>query len=236
MSPDQKRKILSKAKVFFRERIALPHKANIEKLEDPAEFNINPFLQYYLAKILCGNTSHESLARALIYPRVLSTSITTTFGTQMQYFCSEVLEGFGSKIFGLDLEFVDASDGRKKYCQLKLGPNTINKDDVTTIVDKFDAIKNLARANKVKGLEISDLIVGVAYGSDDELSGHYRRIRDNHHFPVLVGKDFWHRLSGEESFYGELISTFVSVAEETDSDTLIEDVVEKLAKKLKDKI
>jgi hypothetical protein len=96
MSPDQKRQILLKAKDFFRERIALPHKANIEKLGDPAEFNINPFLQFYLAKILCGDTSHESIARALVYPRVLSTSITTTFGTQMQFFCSEVLEGFGS--------------------------------------------------------------------------------------------------------------------------------------------
>jgi hypothetical protein len=98
MSPDQKRKILSKAKDFFRERIALPHKANIEKLDDPAEFNINPFLHYYLAKTLCGDTTPESLARALVYPRVLGTSIATTFGTQMQFFCSEVLEGFGSKI------------------------------------------------------------------------------------------------------------------------------------------
>ena len=236
MSPDQKRRILSKAKDFFRERIALPHKANIEKLDDPTEFNINPFLQFYLAKILCGDTSHESIARALVYPRVLSTSITTTFGTQMQFFCSEVLEGFGSKIPGLDLEFEDAIDGRRKYCQLKLGPNTINKDDVTTIVDKFASIRNLARTNKVKGLELTDLIVGVAYGTDDELSGHYRRIRDDHNFPVFVGKDFWHRLSGEETFYGELIAAFVSVAEETDSDGLIEDVVKKLAKKLKDKV
>jgi len=98
MSPDQKLQILSKAKDFFRNRIALRHKVNIEKLSDPGEFDINPFLQFYLAKILCGNTSPESLARALIYPRVLSTSITTTFGTQMQFFCSEVLEGFVSKI------------------------------------------------------------------------------------------------------------------------------------------
>jgi len=236
MSPSQKQQILLKAKKFFREKIALPHKANIEKLDKLAKFKINPFTQYYLAKILCGDTEPESLAKALLYPRVLGTSINTTFGTQMQFFCSEVLDGFGSKIPGLDLEFEDAIDGRRKYCQLKLGPNTINKDDVTTIVDKFASIRNLARTNKVKGLQLTDLIVGVAYGNDDELSGHYRRIRDKHNFPVIVGEDFWHRLSGEETFYGELIAAFVSVAEEADSDGLIEGVVKKLAKKLKGKV
>lgn len=236
MSPTQKNEILTNAKRFFRERIAIPHKANTQKLTNPSKFKINPFLQYYLAKILCGNTSPESIARALIYARVLSTSITTTFGTQMQFFCSEVLEGFGSTISGLDLEFQDCIDGRKKYCQLKLGPNTINKDDVTTIADKFASIKNLARANKVKNLEVTDLIVGVAYGSDTELSSHYRRLRDTHHFPVFVGKDFWHRLSGEETFYSELIAAFVSVAEEAKSDNVIEETVQKLAQRLKDKV
>jgi hypothetical protein len=236
MSPDQKRIILSKAKDFFRQRIAIPHRANIEKLHDPAKLKINPFLEHYLAKILCGDTTHESIARALVYARVLSASINTTFGTQMQCFCSEVLEGYGSKIAGLDLEFTDATDGRKKYCQLKLGPSTINRDDVATIVNKFKAIKNLARTNNVKDLRLTDLIVGVAYGCDDELSGHYRSIRDEYHHPVFVGKDFWHRLSGEESFYAELIRAFASVAEETDSNGLIEDVVLKLAKNLEGKV
>ncbi len=236
MSPEQKRQILSKAKKFFCEKIALPHKANIEKLNDPAEFNINPFLQNYLAKILCGNTSCESVARALVYPRVLGTSPTTTFGTQMQYFCSEVLGGFGSAIPGIDLEFTDSLDGRKKYCQLKLGPNTINSDDVDTIVGKFVAIKNLAHTNKLKGLQLTDLIVGVAYGSDDELNTSYRSIRDDNHFHVFVGKDFWHRLTGEDGFYGELIGAFVAVAEETDANSVIEDVVKQLAQKLEGKV
>lgn len=103
-------------------------------------------------------------------------------------------------------------------------------------MDKFSAIKNLARANKAKDLQFGDLVVGVAYGNENELSGHYRKIRDIHGFPVFVGKNFWHRLTGEESFYGELIAAFVSVAKETDSEGLIEDVVKKLAQNLKGKV
>ena len=236
MSPDQKRQILVKAKEFFRDRIALPHKANIEKLDDPEEFNINPFLVHYLAKILCNDTSPNSLAKALIYPRVLSTSITTITGNQMQFFCNEVLEGFASKISGIDLEFTDSLDKRKKYCQLKLGPNTINKDDIETITGKFADIKNLARTNKAKDLQYGDLVVGVAYGREDELSTHYRKIRDTHNIPVFVGKDFWLRLTGQEDFYGELIATFVAVAEDVDSKGLIDGVVKKLAKNLDGKV
>ena len=34
----------------------------------------------------------------------------------------------------MDIEFEDALDGSHKYCQLKAGPNTINKDDVEKLV------------------------------------------------------------------------------------------------------
>jgi len=51
---------------------------------------------------------------------MLGTSITKTFGTQMQFFCSEVLGGFGSAIPGIDLEFMDALDRRKKTANSNL--------------------------------------------------------------------------------------------------------------------
>jgi hypothetical protein len=48
----------------------------------------------------------------------------------------EIFEGMmGSVVHGIDIEFIDAIDGRKKYCQLKSGPSTINKDDVVTIIN-----------------------------------------------------------------------------------------------------
>src|SRR5690606_17298596 len=99
----------------------------------------NPFLDKYKAQFLTGNDSPESVAKALIYPRVLGTSINTTFGSKMQKFCSEVLEGFASTTSGIDIEFIDLVDGHRKYCQVKAGPNTINKDDVDTINRHFQA-------------------------------------------------------------------------------------------------
>ena len=149
MEAQQKAEILQSAKNWFRDSIATNHKRNTEKLGDPKEFNINPFLVNYLANFLTGDNSPESIAKALIYPRMLGTSITTTLGTSMQRFTSDVLGGFGSMITGIDIEFEDQLDGRKKYCQLKSGPNTINKDDVETISGHFTAAKNLARTNNL---------------------------------------------------------------------------------------
>lgn len=224
--------ILEQAKKFFRDEIVLSHRRNIEKLVDPREFNINPFLVNYLAKALCGNTDKESLAKALIYPRVLGTSITTTMGNKMQSFSHKVLSGFASRIAGLDLEFQDQIDKRRKYCQLKLGPNTLNSDDVDTIVGKFRSIRGVAKQNGVKDLQLDDFIVGVAYGHIDELSGCYKTIRDTHGYPVFIGSEFWERLTGAKNFYSKLAKSFSEVAEECEIDGVIETAIKSLALKL----
>ena len=142
MTEVERQAILSSAKNFFRARIAENHKANTEKLSSLDKFNINPFTHKYLAQFAFGDSSPESMAKALIYPRVLGTSISTTFGTQLQFFCNEVLSSYASTTSGIDIEFVDALDGRKKYCQVKAGPTTINHDDVDTILNHFRGIRN----------------------------------------------------------------------------------------------
>ena len=93
----------------------------------------------YLAQFAFGNSDPEILAKVLIYPRVLGTSITTTFGNQKQAYCGSVLSGHGSLVNGMDIEFIDCIDGKKKKT---------DKD-----------------------------------------------------FPVYIGRDFWHRLTGDEDFY-----------------------------------
>ena len=191
MTENEKQEILSKAKEFFKNTIVKNHMKNTKKLSKLSEFNINPFLNTYLANFLTGDDSPESVEKALIYPRVLGTSINTSFGTNFQYFCSSALEGFASTTSGIDIEFIDQIDGRKKYCQVKAGPNTINKDDVATIIGHFTAIKNLARSNRQMEITLNDLIVGVFYGTHAELSGHYKKIHKEH--PVIVGLEFWHR-------------------------------------------
>lgn len=222
----RKLEIIEKAKSFFREEIAESHKQNTEKLRQLKSFNLNPFLDKYKANFLTGNASAKSIAMALVYPRILGTSINTTFGTKLQKFCSTVLEGYASTTSGIDIEFIDLVDGRRKYCQIKAGPNTINKDDVKTIHDHFQGIKNLARTNNLN-IGLNDLIVGVFYGEPNELSGHYKNIQKS--YPVYIGKEFWHRLTGDENFYTTLTNAIGDVASEFDGRQLIEDVITDLA-------
>jgi hypothetical protein len=225
---DSNLEILEKAKEWFRSTIAVNHISNTKKLKRSSEFNINPFLAVYLANFLTGNSSALSIAKALIYPRVLGTSITTSFGTNIQKFTNNVLDTFGSTTPGIDIEFIDQVDGHKKYCQLKAGPNTINKDDVETIAGHFQSTIRLARTNNLR-VSLNDMIVGVIYGESDDLSGHYIRIANQYHYPVYVGKDFWHRLTGDENFYEKLITSIGSVAIEADYSQELEDVIRQLA-------
>lgn len=134
MNEEQKLSIIYKGKQYFREIIIPNHLKGLSSLR-LKNFNVNPFLVNYLASFLCGDTEPESIAKALVYPRILGTSINTSFGQNVQIFISSLAEvvGNASGIDGIDIEFVDALDGRRKYCQCKAGPQTINKDDVATI-------------------------------------------------------------------------------------------------------
>lgn len=229
MTEAERQIILSRAKNFFRTRIAENHKENTEKLSSLSKFNVNPFTHKYLAQFAFGDSSPESMAKALIYPRVLGTSISTTFGTQLQFFCNEVLSSYASTTSGIDIEFIDALDGRKKYCQVKAGPTTINHDDVDTIINHFGRIRNLARTNHLN-LNITDCIVGVFYGTEASICASYRKI--NEQYPVYVGAEFWHRLTGDAGFYYDLIDAFAEVADEMDSSLMINSLIHQLASQI----
>lgn len=233
LSEDSLNKIIENAKEFFRNEIVPSHKSNTQKLKKLKEFKLNPFLDKYKATFLTGNDDPESIARALIYPRVLGTSINTIFGDRLQKFCSEVLEGFASTTSGIDIEFIDKMDGRRKYCQVKAGPNTINKDDVETIKSHFQGVKNLARTNYLS-INFNDLVVGVFYGTPDDLSSHYKTI--NKEYPVIVGQEFWYRLTGEIDFYQKLTDAIGDVASEVDGSELIEDVIKELSKEIEESL
>ncbi|MGB5942105.1 MAG: PmeII family type II restriction endonuclease [Leeuwenhoekiella sp.] len=228
MTENERQLILKNAQDFFRKEIIGAHlgKAceNASKLKS---YKINPFLVKYLPNFLEGNDSPESLAKSLVYPRLLSTSITTIFGNKAQKMIPEIFEGMmGSVVQGIDIEYIDQIDGRKKYCQLKSGPNTINKDDITTIINHFQSVKNLARTNHLD-VRTTDMVVGVLYGEKNELSAHYRKIDKS--FPVINGKDFWHRLTGKEDFYLEISNAIGEVAVEVDGKERLQKTVALLA-------
>jgi len=205
------------------------HIANTEKLSSITEFTPNPFLHHYLAAFLTGKVTPESLAQVLILPRILGTSITTSFGTQIQKFVTDVLQQvIGSTASGIDIEFDDSQTGQKTYMQVKLGPNTINKDDVETIHQHFQSVRRLARTNNVK-IGQACLAVGVMYGTPNDLSSHYKALEEKHGYALYTGQDFWLRLTGSPDFYDRLIAAIANVAVQADSAALIKKVEAALA-------
>jgi len=230
MTLEERKQILELVKNWFRTVILPNHIKNTVKLTDPDIFDINPFLAPYLAGYLTGELTPDSVAKALLYLRVLGTSITTSFGQNMQKFISDVLkDSFGSMVAGIDIEFIDAIDGRKKYCQAKLGPNTINKDDIETIHNHFKAARNLGRTNNI-AVQHGDLVVGILYGEPGQESNHYQKLRDNHGYPLYIGQEFWHRLTGDPDFYQELRVAIAEVAVEAKGSEIIKSVADTLAK------
>lgn len=231
MTLQEKEEILRKFKEWFKDSLIVNHKRNTEKLVNIHEFNINPLLLYYLSNYLEGNSDPKSLAKVLVYPRVLGTSITTSFGTNVQQFVTKVLPAYGSTTSGMDIEFIDQIDGRKKYCQLKSGPNAINKDDVTTIDDHFKAVRNLARTNTAMNIGFGDLVFALVYGEEYEFNSFIKILQDKS-INVLAGKNFWHHFTGDKNFYYDLIKAAGEVAKEVDMKEVVDEVIEKLSKKI----
>ena len=235
MTEEQKLSIIDSGKEYFRNIIIPQHIKNLKKLKLKS-FKINPFTVSYIASFLCGNTKPESLAKALVYPRVLGTSINTSFGTHAQFFISKVSEiaGSASGIEGIDIEFIDALDGRRKYCQCKAGPNCINKDDKKTIEDHFKYLLNKALRDKLP-LQVDDLVVGVLYGEIKELNAHYKDLGNT--YSVFCGAEFWRHLTGDDSFYYRLAKAFGEVVEEDkiNGSTLIKNRIEYIAKEIESK-
>lgn len=190
---------------YFKDKIFDNHKINSIKTHAKLKsYKINPIIVKYLSKILEDNFTPIGIAKALYYPRILGTSINTSFGTRIQNMFVELKLAEGSLIKGMDIEFFDKIDGRKKWCQLKSGPNTINSEDVSPLLRKFTTVTNLARTNAMN-LNNSDLILGVIYGEEEQLSQHYKKI--DQQFPVIIGKEFWHRITGFPDFYDKLVAS-----------------------------
>lgn len=230
MTAAEKLEILDKAKKFFQEELFKTHlEVGCKEATKLKSYKINPFLVKYLACFLDGNDSPASLAKALILPRILGTSINTSFGKQTQKMINTLFAGFGSVVQGIDIEFTDAKDGRKKYCQVKSGPNTINKDDVKTISDHFKGVRNLARTNNLE-VGLNDLVVGVLYGTPEELSDNYKKLGKE--YPVYIGKDFWEHLTGDCDFYGQLTDAVGQIALEYNGKEQLGAMIDALAKEI----
>jgi len=225
-------KLLGIITQYFKDKIFENHKINsLQTHSKLKSYKINPIIVKYLSKILENDFTPIGIAKALYYPRILGTSINTSFGTRIQNMFVKLGLAQGSLIKGMDIEFTDKIDNRKKWCQLKSGPNTINSEDVNPLLKKFTTVTNIARTN-LMNLNNSDLILGVLYGEKYQLSQHYHKI--DKQFPVIIGKEFWHRLTGFENFYNKLVSNIDQMILNLDTEDFFKKGYMALAKEIED--
>lgn len=167
------------------------------------EYQINYFLINYLCKFFGQDVNPETLSKALYYPKVLGTSLTTSFGTNIQKLLVNLNLAKGSLIDGIDIEYEDKIINEIVYCQVKSGPNTINSGNVDPIRKKFEKLINLGRTND-EYVSNYQCIVGLIYGSEDQISQHYKKINET--YPVYSAEKFWHSITGYDDFYFSLIN------------------------------
>ncbi len=233
MNEATKKEILERAKEWMRHDLIPAHKRNTLKLINLNEFKINPFIWPYLAYFLEGNKDYRSLAKVLVYPRVLGSSITTSFGQRGQRkLITDLFRGAasGSGIPGIDIEFVDKTDNRRKYAQVKAGPNVVNRGDVGTVSREFDALKNKARLDGLD-LRTTDMMFCLLYGEEGQKNTFVKEIEKD--YVVSMGQDFWHRFTGDPNFYKDLVIAFEEVAVEVNMKEDVEKVIDKLAEEIR---
>lgn len=182
----------------------------------------------------------NSIAKAVVYPFVAGTSIATSFGTSAQKFIADSegkkIGAKGSGISGMDIEYIDAVDGRTKYCQIKSGPATINKGDIESIESAFSGLRNLGHTNSMH-LQDDDYVLAVLYGEHKDISSMYTTIEKDG-YTVLVGEEFWYHLTGIRGVYQDLISIAQKAAQNSNNnmENGVEKLIAKVEKGIKDNI
>lgn len=231
MNKKEKDKIISLAKERFKNELVLNHINNTKKLSKLSEFNFNPFLHKYLVKFAYGEYTPENRAKTLIIPRTMGTSINTSFGNYAQNLCIDLKQVFPSAIEGLDIEFNEPNTNKKIYCQLKAGPDTINKDDISVIEGHFRKVINTGRTNRLS-IANDQCVLGILYGTHSQINSFYKAIENN--YPILVGNEFWTCLTGDKDFYSNLIDALSDVVDELDESNILQDTINALAKDIEE--
>ena len=79
-----------------------------------------------------------------------------------------------------------------------------------------------------------DFVFYTIYGKRSEMNSFISELSRD--YTVYMGKEFWHRLTGEEEFYNRLINAIIEVVDEVDMPSIVEKVIEDLSKEIELKI
>src|SRR5665213_2215345 len=112
------KKLRTEIRVYLKKWFPEKIKEALTSGHELGSFNVNPLVLTALASGVFGELSAINMAKALLYPRVFGTSISTTFGDRMQKMCTEYLGAEASGISGMDLEFDDKTEKQRVVMQL----------------------------------------------------------------------------------------------------------------------
>lgn len=171
----------------------------------------NPYL--FRAKSL--NTS-EALIKSIL-DAYISSSEEGMFGTFLEQVailvCEQAYGGSKSAAEGIDLEF---SKGDIKYLvAIKSGPNWSNSSSLKKLRENFTKAKRILGTNSAKMNVVA--VNGCCYGKDNN--------PDKGDYLKLCGQRFWEFISGDKSFYLDIIEPL-----DTDSEDRPDSFEEEFAK------
>lgn len=178
--------------------------------------SINPFLVRSLKL-----KEPEDIVRFNVYQAV-TRSIVTSMGNAIE---AIALRSGGERIeqgnSGFDLK---KTSGEETYwIQVKSGTNTMNVDMVRYFREKAsqkeaESERNIAR-------------LGLTYGKKDQVSGQIRGNLPGFDERVIVGRELWEFVSGEDGYHGRVLAAMEKAAQKTlGSDSVIDAIEDSIAR------
>ena len=208
---------------YFRQEIFEPHLNALEnKFANLDSYAANPFLSPYLSRILENEYSANALAKTLYFSRTLSTSINTSFGTHIRKVLvkNNLAQSINSR--SNIISFTDRTTNLSTGCLLKAGPRTINSGDIVGIRRTLDNLN-----------DVEHRAIGVIYGSEEDMNASYQELAKTHN--IFLGKDFWHRITGDETFYGQLSQAMIELSNNLDIEGQFQMGLERLTNKVEER-
>lgn len=225
MTEKQKQIILENSKELFRKSI-LPVNLNFFNHLKLKDFDVDPLM------FLAVGLSPKSMAKALVYPKVLELCVSSGIGSDdFLWQISRVSQRISINEHQF-LEFVDAIDGRKKYAWCTFS-RMLSRHDMNRLLCCFkDILKE--RSQNDPAFLIDDLVVGVLFGDPIKLSAEFRTLQTT--YPVYCGREFWEHITGDKLFYKRLMKAFFDVVEEeqTEGSDLIRQKVKEIAQEIEE--
>lgn len=233
MTEQQKQAIIESGKQYFRSIIKTDYFDLLDELTLD-RWDFDPYFINYLSTSTKEESQLVELAKAIVYPDVFDRVINLSIGNNIQNIVS-LLQHFtlgASRFEGIDFEFIDAIDGRHKYCRCMAGPYT--SEDVNLIITPLSQFKVVMSQPNLE-VQFDDIVVGVLFGKYEALSMSYMVLEAQ--YPVWCGDDFWLHLTGDKSFYIRMLKAMGEVLDEGDFEgsELIQAKVKEIADEIRQK-